>query len=58
VRGDSYRSSLAAVQIFVKEGTKVVINYIIAEKAERVVNEARALGVQALPILADVTNVT
>lgn len=43
---------------FAEEGANVVINDIIAEKAERVASEARVLGVQALPILADVTNAT
>ena len=43
---------------FAEEGTNVVINDIMAEKAEGVASEARAFGVQALPILADVTNAT
>lgn len=41
---------------FAEEGANVVVDDIVAEKAERVAEEARALGVEAMAIAADVTN--
>jgi len=40
---------------FAEEGANVVINDIVASKAEKVAEEARALGVKALVQVADIT---
>lgn len=44
-----------ACLIFAQEGVNVVINDVIADRAKHVADEARALGVKALPVVADVT---
>jgi len=41
---------------FAEEGAKVVVNDIVASKVEDVADKARALGVEVLAIVADVTN--
>ena len=41
--------------IFAQEGVNLVVNDVIADRANHVADEARAQGVKALPVVADVT---
>ena len=44
-----------AIMMFAEEGAHVIVNDIIADKAEDVAAEAKTYGVKSLPIIADVT---
>ena len=44
------------VLTFAGEGAHVIVNDIVATKAEKVANEAKALGVRAMPLVFDVSN--
>ena len=44
-----------AIRMFAEEGAHVIVNDIIADKADQVAAEAKTLGVESLSIAADVT---
>ena len=44
-----------AIMMFAEEGAHVIVNDIIADKAENVAAEAKTYGVESLSIIADVT---
>lgn len=46
----------ATILTFAEEGANVVVNDIVASKAESVADEAAALGAEAVAVLADVSN--
>ncbi|MDM8529213.1 SDR family NAD(P)-dependent oxidoreductase [Anaerolineales bacterium HSG24] len=57
ITGGAHRVGKAITLTFAKSGARVVINYHrSAEAAEQTAQEARAYGVQALPVQADVSD--
>lgn len=58
VTGGAHRVGRAITMAFAEAGAHVVINYYSSEaEAERTAGDARALGVEALPVRADVADV-